>query len=89
MHERQDQYKGQIEKLQHPKECALRRAKQVPEIANKSIPYSINRGGKGTVTKLNSRDEILSMLLTHEGMEEKGALVKIFEEVTFKLQSKK
>jgi hypothetical protein len=50
---------------------ALRRAKQVPEIVNKSILYFINRGGKGTVTKLNNRDEILSMSLTHEGMEER------------------
>jgi hypothetical protein len=53
------------------RKCALRRAKQVPEIANESIPYFINRGGKGTVAKLNSRDEILSMSLTHEGMEER------------------
>jgi hypothetical protein len=34
-------------------------------------------------------DEILSMSLTREGMEERGALVTIFEEVTFKLLSKK
>jgi len=53
------------------RKCALKRAKQVPEIANKSILYFINRGGKGTVTKLNNRDEILSMSLTHEGMEER------------------
>jgi hypothetical protein len=38
------------------RKCALRRAKQVPEIANESIPYFINRGGKGTIAKLNSRD---------------------------------
>jgi hypothetical protein len=49
--------------------CALRRAKQVLEIAKESIPYFINEGGKGTVTKLNSKDEILLMSLTHEGME--------------------
>jgi hypothetical protein len=53
------------------------------------MPYFINRSGKGTVTELNNRDKVLSMLLTHERMKVRGAFVTIFENFTFKLLSKK
>jgi hypothetical protein len=63
--------------------CGSRSSQKLLEEVDKDIPYLTHRSCEGTISTMDSRDEVLLVFLVHQGMEKASPSITILVNALF------